>query len=230
MSDLTVIVETSESEDHLTDHVLLDPSDPFSVINLMPVVMRSALEYLDKSLLSVPEKELSEMAKPDLLLRRFRASFWEEYVVAKKYRRKMVLKKILNGLCTREYFLDNFVADHKKLAFLLKPPIHEADRIKDIMEVSLSRVQEFLHLSPIRKTVKKKYDKDGNLVSEDTDERIDVSYINAVQRISESSVSRIHGSVVQRVSIQKEESPDDKRPAPVDELKYIEAELAGDEG
>lgn len=215
----------AQSEEFFIDNNMMDADDPYSVLNLLPPGIRDALLHLPRNLISLPDEDLKKVANPDALLRMIRRSFWEEYATAIKFNRKMALKKIMNNGCTREYFYDNIVAIPEKLAFILRPPMNEADTVRSIMEVSLERVNDFLKLEPIRRIEKKRYDKDGRLVSCDIDEKIDTAYITAVQKISESAISRIHGSVIQRVAIHRDEGAPVQQATPVDELEYIEEAL-----
>lgn len=222
MEEIKALVPAAE---FFIDNNMLDADDPYSVLNLVPPCFHDALIHLPKYLISLPDEELRKISKPDALMRMVRRSFWEEYATSIRFNRKMSLKKIMNNGCTREYFVDNIIAIPEKLAFILRPPMNEAEVVRNIMEVSLERVGEFLLLDPVKKIEKKKYDKDGRLISHDTEEKIDTAYINAVQKISESAISRIHGSVIQRVSIQQDAAPGSAPVTPVDELEYIEEAL-----
>jgi hypothetical protein len=124
---------------------ILDESDPYSIVNLLP---RRTREHLLAAAIAKPElftqdeeTFLAEMKTKQVFFnttdRMLRSQFWIEYNSVRTGQRKsMLINNIVGHACTRELFENHYIKNHIKCAWLCVIPVH----YKNILNSHLERV------------------------------------------------------------------------------------------
>lgn len=181
--------------------VIFDTNNPWSVINICPPLIRKAIEKIPREHLILDEKRLKKIAAPDEVESRFRLLFWDEYNAAVDEKRQMKLENIITSRLGTfyEYFTDIILPNNRKLSWILTPPSDYFLSMRDLLYTGLDRIREIMEL-PIIEDVVVKVLKDGTKV---TRRQVNTRLIGEIVKITQNLNDRVHGAVVQRMSIQQ---------------------------
>jgi hypothetical protein len=137
--------------------VLLDESNPRSMINLVPDPVAKQLKILwdssQKHLLCYPEHglrgELYRKGKsPTAIDNQIRLNFWIEYDYVQTqdaYRiPKMNMGKVIAHLIAKEAFYSGYITDRYKLAWLMYPPVSYEMAQNELLNLSIEKLREFV--------------------------------------------------------------------------------------
>lgn len=169
-----------------------DDSDPNSLINMVPDVLKRAIQEVPVMYYEMAEDELSlhcfgedeknRPKQPDSTSERLRIAFWDEYDRASRYRERMEIRRICQGTCSEVYFVRKFIQDVQKLAYILHPPISYQINLKDLHELSLRGMRQILSM-PIK----------------DDKDRPNTRLMDIQFKIHQHVDMRLKGAIIQRI-------------------------------
>ncbi len=111
-----------------------------------------------------------------------RVKFWHEYERAHQDGTKMVMSAVYSTICPSEYFYNVYLGRPEKLAWILTPPMEYETRLKALILLSTSQLNEILELP-----------------NRDEKGRVNVKILELKAKIHFQLEQRIHGAVVQRL-------------------------------
>lgn len=204
------ILPIQENEGRLhNDYSILDETDAFSVINVVPPNVRALIEHLPDEYFAKSEEELRLLCSPDTTLNCLRLAFWQEYSDSIIANRAFNIMRVASGLCTREYF-SRVLLRPEALIWLITPPRNYTMLQEELMLEGLNRLRLFLS-APMtdKKTTTKVVEKDDGTVAETTvtEEKINVSAVGEARKVVEMLENRLRGGVVKRVAVQTQNVP-----------------------
>jgi len=129
----------------------IDSADPQSLSQILPLEIADLVACLPEALLTQDEETLTTLVDPSSQQKRIKIQFWDEYELAIKQERKLLLGNITLGVCTREYFL-NFTSGAKQLAWLISPRPSYRLRIAELIDRGLDAVEDIFNIIPTEKT------------------------------------------------------------------------------
>jgi len=192
---------------------VIDAADPRSLAEILPVELAEKVRELPAVLLEHDEVTLSTLVNPSDQQKRLKIQFWDEYELANRENRHLILSNIVFGVCTKEYF-SRFLERAVNVAWLVTPRPSYKIRIAELIEKGLDQVEKIFLLEP---------NKDGtNAVS------IGQLKLSALRMLD----MRKHGGYTQRIeqkSLVKEIKDDPKTQAgsPTESsVEELEAEVA----
>lgn len=198
-----------------------DPSNPKSVINLVPSSMGNAIKAIPLDFFAMDEEELKKMARADIVENRLRHSFWLEYGHACLAKREINMSNIVNGVCSKDYFLKHILTNSFKLAYMLTPPPDYRVQMAEILTLGLAKLREILAM-PIESAHPK------------TGEKVVDSKLAGVQaRIVEDLMTRSHGHPLRTIEVTSKNmnlNVDVTNEVEIKDVSQIDAEIKKLEG
>lgn len=169
-----------------------DLSNPQHFINLVPKKIREQIFKIPDNLLSLTETKLIsqtyEDAIPEDIDYQLRLSFWDEYEACFKDCKEMRINKITEGICSAPTFYENIITNPGRLLFIITQPSLVQNRLKYAFHLSMAEMIKLLKApTPINA---KTGTPDGKI--------LDTKY-----KIFEYLDQRLHGSIIQRQSIEQ---------------------------
>lgn len=140
-------------KDSLAPHPALVEEHPLSIYEVLPEWFSEYVRQVPVEYLLVDANQLRGQLKPSLYLESLRTAFWLEYNAAVLNGRKMDVKRLYQGLVSREFYFSKIVKVFEVFAFVLTPPVDYAVGMEAMLKTSLERMHEILTL-PLK-------DKDG---------------------------------------------------------------------
>ena len=165
----------------LGDVSLFDESDPKSMVNIVWEGLAHILRHWPKDELYLwnrEERTIRKTAKADTTLSLLRVRFWEEYHVAHRKNKKMVMIDTTRGLVVREYWQSCLYTDRTKLVYVLTPPLRYRVRLEGLLDLALEQL--------------------GDILSKDTE---DPKLIALKVKIAEFIHPLVKGTVTQKLQI-----------------------------
>ena len=202
---------------------IFDKSNKRSVYNLVTDAMRDKIDRLEPADFNITERRLRNKLKPDRRDLQLRISFWNEYYVAQDANRKMMMRRIIDGICGDDYFYNTFLFDKNRLIYLLMPISNYKKAMDEMFYSVTDKLREVIDLPIITEG------KEGEKV-------VDHRLINSFLKIHKRLEDRIMGSVVQNLKIDQTQknlnlnlSATAEAPKNLDdveaEIKLLEAEI-----
>jgi len=187
-----------------------------SVYNLVSNALRDKIDRLELQDFNITERRLKVKLKPDQRDTQLRVSFWNEYYAAQDKGRQMVMRRIVDGICTDDYFYNTFIYDKNRLIYMLLPVSDYKKANDEMFHTASSKMRDILDM-PLITT-----DKNGNKVP-------DYKLMAIVNNIHKRLDDRIHGAAMQNIKIdqtQKSVNLNLSAPnAPAKDIKQLEAEI-----
>lgn len=129
-------------------------SDPRSVINLVPPAVGEAMLLAAKAkpdLFGVDERTLWNTLRlsnkcPSPTDNRLRLKFWDEYDRAQAELKNIIISNVTPGVCSREYFTQNYLASPEKVAWLLCPPASYVVKMEEALAFGIEQLRDILEL------------------------------------------------------------------------------------
>lgn len=133
---------------------LWERSEPRAMINLVPPALQQAFMTAamgasdlfcgdERTLL----KKLRESERtPTPTDNRLRLAFWMEYDRAQSLMKNMRVDNIFAGICTRNYFYGNYLANPAKVAWLLMPPTSYVVKMEETLDFGLDQLRDILEI------------------------------------------------------------------------------------
>jgi hypothetical protein len=84
-------------------------------------------------MIRMSEASIRKKVKPNDVLDRLRLAFWDEVNRSILKGRRVRLRKVLRGCCTRQKFLDIYLSDRRCLLWLITPPKNYALSMRQIV-------------------------------------------------------------------------------------------------
>lgn len=166
-----------------------DEENPNSIINLVPGSVANAIKMIPLDVLCMPEAELKEAARADIVENRLRHAFWLEYGHAVLGKRKMNMAQVYNGVCRREYFNQHVVTNSFRMAFILTPPPDYKVQMAELLTLGLSQIREILTLPTTS-------------INQKTGEiQVDARLAGVKARIVEDLMTRTHGHPLKSIEV-----------------------------
>lgn len=171
---------------------ILDDKDPRSVVNLVPPLVRQAIENTPDWYLSMEASELKRVFKahdgyePTITDCRLRISFWQEYDSCHRRQKPMIMANVYGGVCSRNYFFEKFIRDKQRMAWLLCPPSDYQQMLGEALLFGIEQMRQILELPHESR------DNEGNLKGFDA--KLASVKVEIVKMIDQ----RVKGAVVQR--------------------------------
>jgi hypothetical protein len=195
-----------------------DKENPRSLVNIVWVDMQRVIERAKhdcRDLLILPERKLKKKVDPQPLDDMIRLRFWQEYDRAQMVGGKMMLKDIIRGICSVDYFQEHTCKDPGKLAWLILPLAGYITRMESSLYIALDEMEDILRL-PI-------LDENGIPNTKLIAEKVKLFQLLDV---------RVKGAVVQKLAIHQKidqrthHSSDPVHNLPGNDLDSLERELA----
>jgi hypothetical protein len=147
------------------------------------------------------DEKLTELTKPNSTMYALRQSWWREISVARQHGKRIRPARIYEGICSRAYFFDKVMTDHRKVAWLIKPVVNYDDRVKGLLEKAVRRFEDILDMSiTVPRMITDPETKKKKLV-EVTDPKAAAVLLQAIKNVED----RVKGTPVQRQAIQTED-------------------------
>lgn len=164
-------VEDIKDDVHYKSHLsLADPTDPFSIINMVTPRMRVAMKRIPETLWQMDERELREIVSPTAILEKLRLNFYEEYARAVTNRRMVNMHNVTRNVTYREYLYESVFNQPENLCWMLRPPADLVLAQKYVLGLVYKRLEDYVSMTPMIETtvttkletiVKKKIDTDA---------------------------------------------------------------------
>ena len=191
-----------------------DPSNPESLINLLPPYLSNPIRAIPDSVQLMSEEELIRAGNCGVIESKLRQAFWMEYnhsLMGKK--KQMNVSNMFTGICSKAYMRECF-NNSFKLAYILRPPANLKVALHELLELGLSQLRDILALPHV--------DEKG---------RFDSAHAGLKLKTMEVVMSRLMGGPVQRVeqknlNVSVEANPQDIE----DEIKQLEDKLKASQG
>lgn len=206
----------------------------FSLVNLTDGMLQGAIIALPDRLIEMSEARLKEHCNPDEEICRLRIAFWDEYTAAVDHGRKMRVANILGKVFTVQYFQKAILSDERKVAWMLKPPQDFLLAMRDLLHIGLAQLrvvltQPIVERVPLLSKAGPVLDHEGKPVFV---EKVNVALAKEIRQITESLANRVHGAVVQRLSIDQKTASlnlhaqaDPFTAMPTDQLQALDQQL-----
>lgn len=176
-------VKKFEAEDNCYEVSIYDKENPYSIIEMVPEWFVRRVEGCSKELLGMEEQELREKLKPTQLQNKLRMAFWVEYDMACRTGRKMDIRRVYAGLCSKENFVKT-VCRSNTMAWILTPVSSYKTSLEEALETGIAQLRKMLE-APL-------YKDDGTL---------DTAAANVVIKVFTLVEQRVHGSIVQKSEV-----------------------------
>lgn len=218
MDDKNEQLQDALPDSERIEYVVTDTDNPRSVLNLIKncariheAILRVMIEEPD--LLSLDEGSLHKLVSPTIGMQRIRFSFWAEYENCVSRGRPMKQAQIIGGILTEQNFKDRFLADNKKVAYMLCPPTNYVVQVKEALQAGFETVRQIVSAKVV--------DEDGYLIPRAAD-----VVLKAVALLD----IRVKGAIVQRIdqrtlNMNMEAPPQLAIPESLDELEMQIAEV-----
>ncbi len=191
---------------------------PESFVHRLPPTIKKAVLEIPAYLLLMSEDELERRLDPDELTSQMRIAFWDQYEVMQLTNKKTIhIEAVHANICSKEFFYRFFLKDHKKMAWMLKPPPNYDIRAKSLLDLGYRQMAKVLRM-PLQ----------------DAKGKVDHTIIEKMLKITMMLDQRVKGAVIQKMQVhQKTENvhhhtreaiPSGGLPAQ-SELEKIEREL-----
>lgn len=178
------------------DIVVTDPSNPRSVINLVPDTLAEVIRRIPSDLLELSEEALKDRYRPSQVFNQIRLSFWKEYDRVQMHGlNQMVMSNVYAGVCTHQYFYQKVVRSREAMCWILCPPTDYMLLMEESLMFGIDRLREILEL-PLYEDIYAKGD-DGEL--EVVGKKINTSVGNLILKTVALLDNRVKGAVVQRL-------------------------------
>lgn len=177
-----------------TDLIILDRSNPMSVLGLLPTVAADSIEACVKEIPKIFEMDETELyafmrsnqRTPTPTDNRLRLSFWIEYNRSLEKRNtngnfSMKVENIYAGICSKEYFYKRYLLNAWKVSWLLIPPTDYSVKMEEALDFGIDQMRAVLSLD---------HEPFG---------RTDYKLITLKKEIVKMLELRVKGAVVQRV-------------------------------
>jgi len=173
------------------------------ILNLLPLETGNKIEKIineNPGLFMNSEAELHSSlrksgATPTLMDNRIRLNFWYEYGIVQAQRLDVLnMINVAGGLTDYNYFMNVYLAEPKKIAWMLCPPAGYRSKVSEALAFGVDKMREILdleHMDPLTG-------------------KLNTSVLNMKLKITQMLHDWDHGSVVQRsvaVNINKEDIP-----------------------
>jgi len=160
---------------------LYDKENPYSIWNMVPDNFRWRIDNASQELLGMEEDELRLKIKPSAMQNRIRLAFWIEYDMACNLGRKMDIRRVYAGLCTKDNF-EKMYCNSTKMAWMLTPVASYHTNMEEALETSISQLRKILD-APL-------FLQDGSL---------DTKAANVVINVFKILDQRVHGAITQKI-------------------------------
>lgn len=138
--------------------VFFDVTNPRSIICVVPEAFKSQLKLLWDSeingrLLGLNESDLitefnRKNRRPNASDHKLRFNFWMEYdrVMADERAVPINMQSVIGTVISKEAFYKFYITDPLNLAWLMCPPTNYIDKIEEVLNYSLTKLQEAMSL------------------------------------------------------------------------------------
>lgn len=219
-------VQTFVPEPELRDVVLVDESDPRSLINMAPKEFADCIKdlaYEHPEYLNQDERTLAklyrtqrdaglvtkEAADMGAMENRIRVAFWLEYNRCQDNRgAKMNISNVCAGLCTRAYFSNVIMKSPTKLAWVLTPPISYTNAMEEALIYGVEKIRDILDVE-----------------IKDSKGQVNVKAADVLLKTVQFLDQRVKGAVVQKVDTRSlivhanGNQPKESAPLTIDQVK-----------
>lgn len=152
---MTLLEERQLQKNNVGDHSPLDTpgafesENPRSLINIAPTGLREMIADLPINYLTLSERSLYNLAKPDPMLNRLRIAFWKEFENAQASVSDMNWVGITKMIQRPSIMIRKLLEDQHKLAWVLCPPVSYDVFLQEALSHGMDRIREILDL-PLR--------------------------------------------------------------------------------
>jgi len=136
------------------DYSIYDKKNPNSLQNRCDTRTALLISKIPQNWHHVTESKLVSLAEPEDRDVRLRLAFWEEFNRACRCDEKMSRSRICYGICSSEVWKRYYLANWKKLVFIIRPPRQEMHLHKTLLLHGYDRIAEILHM-PIQNKINK---------------------------------------------------------------------------
>lgn len=190
------------------EYSVLDPDNPYSVINMCEGSLRRSILEIDPELFTLDYNEFKKKYAIPSVAMRLQESFYHEWQVCVAEGKKMSIKRICQGVCTVRLFDGRYTeptrnSRYHELAWIVSPPENEASKMQEIINLGIDRMREIIQLPvveqvPLRVAGKIIKDSDGKPRMKTTYNR---AVMSEIRQIVQFLTDRLHGTSVQRHEI-----------------------------
>lgn len=131
----------------------LEPADQsVDLYSLLPNAVKDAINSVPEELLNLPEKQFCKIYEPNSNDRYIRMNLWNEYTRATRSGTKMISARIFHNVMTAGAFNAKFLANPHRVAFMLIPPHQYTLRMQNLLDRSLSKLEDILDMELTEKS------------------------------------------------------------------------------
>jgi len=167
---------------------LIDTSNPYSLINMLPSsnlkkFLVQAEESLSTKTFNEVEEDMLAMTKPTnvSLIKHLRLAFWHEYEIAQGSRRELSPARVFEGSCGSTRFR-YIMAKPEQAAYIFSRPIEHEIKLKMVLNNGHERLMEVLEMDLL--------DHKGNA---------NVALIKEIREIYKMADLRLNGGIIQKL-------------------------------
>lgn len=185
---------------------ILDADNPYSILNLVPPLLREAIDNLSTNYYGLSERDLRRKINPCPEVARLRLNFWDEYERAVSQKRKMDLLSLTKGVCSNDYFYTKILKNPDWVAFMTIPPADYQLALREMLELGWDRIREVL-LLPITEKIQLKTSVKGADGKQETVyeiiERTNTKLIGEIRQMVGMIDLRVKGAILQKVQVEQ---------------------------
>ena len=112
---------------------------------LTPVVKERFLD-IPEDLKRKSEKQLRKDLAPSIEEMQFKQRFHDEFNLAKERNRKMVMKRVYDGIYKKDYFYENVLFNHLLMAWVTAPLVDLDQKISAALWLGADRYEELVNM------------------------------------------------------------------------------------
>jgi hypothetical protein len=168
---------------------LFDRDDPDSLFNRTQGMLHEAILRVEtnkdaRRIYATSERAIKERIKPEPRDARLRISFWDEYSRACERDIFMKVENIFSGICVGEVFIEEYIPDPCKMAYLMNIPTQYLKAAEEILMTGLERFRDILELPLIN-----------------SKGQVQGAVINGILKAVDMLDKRVKGAVMQKLAI-----------------------------
>lgn len=129
----------------MSQNLSIDAADPNSLAMMLPDQLAEQAKALPIELLTQDEITLTTLVNPTEQQQRLKIQFWDEYELAIKNHRQMLVSNITFGVCTKEY-LEEFCIAKRNVAWLISPRASYKIRIAELLDRGLKVISDIFDM------------------------------------------------------------------------------------
>jgi hypothetical protein len=158
-----------------------EEDNPRCVINMVSDAVKLKVKALPSAWFSYPENTFRRIVDPNEIDDCLREAFWMEYFSACDESRRMRMEAVYGRYMSKVNFFTTIISNEKRLAWMMRPPLEYAYRMKGLLEVGLQQFENILKMEITK---------------------ADTRLIGEIVKIVALLDNRVRGAVTQRIQVE----------------------------